>query len=482
MTAISLKSLFRGSPDPVTQITGLALDPREVIAGDLFIALKGSERDGHDFVQDAIDRGAAAIACERELHDLSVPVISDRALRAKVGELAARFYGEPALALRTVAVTGTNGKTSVCWYVASLLAALKIPAACHGTIGWGTPPMLASASLTTPDAITLQARLNALRFRGVRWVALEASSHALDQDRLGGVNPEIAVFTNLSRDHLDYHRDMDAYLVAKARLFSMPSVKIAIINADDAASASIRKAVNRHAEIVTVGKGKKGADVRYTLHDRDVGVELQTETPWGRYSAVLPMIGETGPLNVLNAMTSLASAGIDMHALWDAAATLPPVPGRMQVFDAPVPIIVDYAHTPDALARTMKSLQRRFSDGIVCVFGCGGERDQGKRALMAEVVDRLAVDAWVTDDNPRGEPPCHIRDQVCQSFSRLAPHNVGDRARASKEAYRSARPGQALLIAGKGHEFGIECGGRITPHSDIELARDLSKNWAARAC
>jgi len=481
MTAVSLKSLFPGSSDPVTQITGLTLDSRDVIAGDLFLALKGSARDGHDFVQDAIDRGAAAIACERKLHDLPVPVINDEALRAKVGELAARFYGEPALALRIVAVTGTNGKTSVCWFVASLLAALNIPAASHGTIGWGVPPKLASANLTTPDAITLHARLNALRFQGVRWVALEASSHALDQDRLGGVNPEVAVFTNLSRDHLDYHRDMDAYLVAKARLFSMPSVKTAVINADDAASAAIQKAVNRRAEIVTVGTGK-GADVRYTLRDRDLGVELQAETPWGRYAAVLPMIGETGPLNVLNAMTSLASAGIDMHTLWGVAARLPPVPGRMQVFDAPVPIIVDYAHTPDALARTMKSLQQRFAGGVVCVFGCGGERDQGKRMLMAEVVDSLAVDAWVTDDNPRGEPPYRIREQVCKSFSRLAPHNVGDRARASKEAYRSARPGQALLIAGKGHEIGIDCGGHMTPHSDIELARDLSQNQAARTC
>jgi len=154
----------------------------------------------------------------------------------------------------------------------------------------------------------------------------------------------------------------------------------------------------------------------------------------------------------------------------------------MQVFDAPVPIIVDYAHTPDALARTMKSLQPRFAGGVVCVFRFGCERHPGQRMLMAEVVDSLAVDAWVTDDNPRGEPPYRIREQVCKSFSRLAPHNVGDRARASKEAYRSARPGQALLIAGKGHEIGIDCGGHMTPHSDIELARDLSQNQAARAC
>ncbi len=481
MTAVSLKSLFPRSSDLVTQITGLTLDSREVITGDLFVALKGSELDGHDFVQDAIERGAAAIACERELRDLPVPSVSDSALRAKIGELAARFYGEPALALRIVAVTGTNGKTSVCWYVASLLAALDIPAACHGTIGWGTPPKLASANLTTPDAVTMQARLNALRFRGVRWVALEASSHALDQDRLGGVNPEVAVFTNLSRDHLDYHRDMDAYLVAKARLFSMPSVKTAVVNIDDAASSVIRKAVNKQARVVTVGRGS-GADVRYALQERATGVELQAETPWGRYACVLPMIGETGPLNLLTAMTSLAAAGIDMHAMWTIATGLPPVPGRMQVFDAPVPIIVDYAHTPDALARAMKSLQRRFADGVVCVFGCGGERDQGKRALMAEVVDSLAVDAWVTDDNPRGEPPCHIRDEVCRRFSRLAPHNVGDRARASEEAYRSARPGQALLIAGKGHEFGIECGGCVIPHSDIELARNLSQNRQVHAC
>ena len=474
MTAISLQSLFPRASDPVTQISGLSLDSRQVIAGDLFIALQGSQSDGHDFVRDAIARGASAVACEREVGDLPVPVVTDPELRGKVGDLAARFYGDPALALRIIAVTGTNGKTSVCWYVATLLAALKESAACHGTIGWGTPPRLKASSLTTPDAITLHARLNALRFRGVRWVALEASSHALDQDRLGGVNPEIAVFTNLSHDHLDYHRDMDAYLVAKARLFSMPSVRVAVINGDDPAANSIEKAVNRGATVLSIGKGK-AVDVRYALSVAEQGLEVSAETPWGKYSQVLPMIAETGLVNLLTAMACLASVGFDMRAMWQLAPELPPVPGRMQVFDAPVPIIVDYAHTPDALERTMKSLRRRYREGVICVFGCGGERDRGKRALMAEVVDNLAVDAWVTDDNPRGEHPCHIRAEVCNGFSRLAPHNVADRARAASEAYLSARPGQALLIAGKGHELGIERGGRVTPHSDLDLARELSK-------
>ena len=485
MTAIALKSLFPGAADPVTQISGLTLDSRQVIPGDLFIALRGSQGDGHDFVHDAAERGALAIACEREVDGLPVPVITDPHLRARVGALASRFYGDPALALRILAVTGTNGKTSVCWYVASLLEGLQERAACHGTIGWGTPPKLAASALTTPDPITLHARLNALRFRGVRWVALEASSHALDQDRLGGVHPEVAVFTNLSRDHLDYHRDMDAYLAAKARLFSMPSVRVAVVNRDDPACHSIEKSVNRGATLVSVGKDKgkrKAADVRFAVSDADDGVELSAETPWGRYAQVLPMVGETGPLNLLMAMTSLASMGFDMHAMWQLAPTLPPVPGRMQVFEAPVPIIVDYAHTPDALERTMRSLQRRFSEGVICVFGCGGERDRGKRALMAEVVDNFAVDAWVTDDNPRGEPPCHIRAEVCNGFSRLAPHNVADRARAASEAYLSAKPGQALLIAGKGHELGIKHGGAVTPHSDIDVARALSQTSDARAC
>lgn len=484
MTAIPLRLLFPDACDPVTQISGLTLDSRQVIPGDLFIALKGSHADGHDFIADAIERGAAAIACERSLPQVPVPpvpVMVDAELRAKVGELAARFYGEPALALRIMAVTGTNGKTSVCWYAASLLAAMDESAACHGTIGWGSPPKLATSSLTTPDPITLQARLNALRFQGVRWVALEASSHALDQARLSGVNPELAVFTNLSRDHLDYHRDMQAYLDAKARLFAMPSVRTAVINSDDAAAGVIEGAVNKGAKILRVGKGS-GADVRVKLADTADGVELSAETPWGKYCQALPMIGETGPVNLLTAMSCLAAMGFDMHTMWQLAGELPPVPGRMQVFEAPVPVIVDYAHTPDALARAMKSLNRRFQDGVICVFGCGGERDRGKRAQMAEVVDAFASDAWVTDDNPRGESPCRIRDDVCRGFSRLTPHNVADRACAAEQAYRAARPGQALLIAGKGHECGIERLSTVMPHSDLDLARALVHAPESRAC
>ena len=478
MTSVPLERLFPEIGDPVTQVSGLALDSRQVISGDLFIALKGRLFDGHDYVAEAVRRGAAAIACERELPAQPVPVIREPALRAKVGDLAARFYGEPTLSLRILAVTGTNGKTSVAWFAASLLSALGEAAACHGTIGWGTPPKLAATSLTTPDPITLHARLGALRLSGVRWVALEASSHALDQHRLAAVHPEVAIFTNLSRDHLDYHADMDAYLKAKTQLFRMPSVKVAVVNCDDPAAQTIESAVAKGVEVLRIGRGKH-ADVRYSV--RDFGQEgacLKVESPWGNVRKPLPMIGETGPLNLLTAMMSLAALGFDLDSMGELIATLPAVPGRMQLFDARVPIIVDYAHTPDALKHTLECLDQKYSRGVICVFGCGGDRDSGKRVEMASVVDRLAASAWVTDDNPRGESASEIRSQICSGFSRLEPHNVADRVRAAEEAYASARAGQALLLAGKGHEFGIVRSGRVTPHSDLDLARTLMERQA----
>ncbi len=477
MTAVPLERLFPGTGDPVTQVSGLALDSRQVISGDVFIALKGALSDGHDFVDEAIRRGASAIACERQLAEQSVPVITRPGLRTMVGDLAASFYGEPALNLRILAVTGTNGKTSVAWYAASLLNGLGEPAACHGTIGWGTPPKLAATSLTTPDPITLHARFNALRLSGVRWVALEASSHALDQQRLSAVNPEVGIFTNLSRDHLDYHPDMNAYLEAKVRLFRMPSVKVAVVNCDDPAAKTIESAVARGVEVWRIGRSKH-ANVRYSLRDADQGTCLEVKSPWGEFRTHLSMIGETGPQNFLTAMTSLAALGFDMRDMIELAAGLPPVPGRMQVFDAKVPIIVDYAHTPDAMQHTLESLRKRFRQGVICVFGCGGDRDAGKRLEMASVVDSLAAGAWVTDDNPRGESASDIRSEICSGFSRLTPNNVADRSRAAEQAFDSAKAGQALLLAGKGHEFGIVRSGRVTPHSDLDLARTLKEREA----
>ena len=477
MTSVSLNRMFSSFPDPVAQVSGLALDSREVIPGDLYIALKGSHLDGHDFVAEAVQRGAAALACEREVPAQPVPVVVEPELRRNVGELAARFYGEPAVNLRILAVTGTNGKTSVAWYLASMLHALGERAACQSTIGWGTPPQLAATTMTTPDPITLHARLNAMRFSGVRWVALEASSHALDQHRLAAVNPEVAIFTNLSRDHLDYHADLDTYLEAKSRLFGMPSVNIAVVNGDDAMAPRIEAATSASVRVCRVGRSKK-ADVRYSLAGAQDGLCMELRSPWGRYELRLPLIGETGAFNLLEAMTSLALLGFPMRQMCDFACGLAQVPGRMQVFSGDVPIIVDYAHTPDALKRALIWLRGQYSEGVICVFGCGGERDPGKRVQMARVVDELASQAWVTDDNPRGESPSEIRSQICRGFSRLRPHNVGDRARAAEQAHASARSGQAILLAGKGHEMGIERANRVIPHSDLDLAQGLMEGEA----
>ncbi len=477
MTSVPLNRMFEGFPDPVAQVSGLTLDSRQVIPGDLFIALKGNHLDGHDFVVEAVRRGAAAVACERQVPAQPVPIVVEPELRRHVGELAARFYGEPAVNLRILAVTGTNGKTSVAWYLASMLQALHEPAACHGTIGWGTPPRLAATSMTTPDPITLHARLNAMRFAGVRWVALEASSHALDQHRLAAVNPELAIFTNLSRDHLDYHTDLDAYLEAKARLFRMSSVNFAVVNSDDPMAGRIEVAAWANASLCRIGR-LRNAHVRYSIGSANAGLCMKFRSPWGRHELRLPPMGETGAFNLLAAMTSLALLGFPMREMCDLAPGLGQVPGRMQLFSGKVPIIVDYAHTPDALKRTLTWLSGQYSEGVICVFGCGGERDQGKRVQMARVVDELASQAWVTDDNPRGESPSEIRSQICRGFSRLRPHNVGDRVTAAQEAYASARAGQAILLAGKGHELGIQRADCVIPHSDLDLAQDLMEGEA----
>jgi UDP-N-acetylmuramoyl-L-alanyl-D-glutamate--2,6-diaminopimelate ligase len=457
------------------KITGLASDSRKVKPGYLFAALAGTKTDGAKFVKDAVARGAVAVlgapAMADDVAALGVRFIPDENPRAGLARYAAAFFAsQPDI---VAAVTGTKGKSSIVAFLREIWTALGKPAASLGTVGVIGPSGVLPLSHTTPDPVEIHELLAKLKAEGVDRLAIEASSHGLDQHRLDGVKISGCGFTNITRDHMDYHATFDDYLAAKLRLFSdvVADGGVAVVNADaEHAERFIAAAEARGLKLITVGR--KGETIRLDRREDHGGAQALTLHFKGKIFYVeLPQAGEFQASNALVAAGLAIGLGEDAARVFAALEHLKGAPGRMEkvAFAASgAPIYVDYAHTPDSLEKVLEALRPHTANRLHVVFGCGGDRDKGKRPLMGAIAVKLADDVIVTDDNPRTEEPCAIRAQILAA----APggREIGDRHEAIRAAVTALGTGDVLIIAGKGHESGQYINGVTYPFSDREEA------------
>lgn len=468
-------------------VTALELDSRRVVPGAGFVVLQGTRAHGRDYLQHAITAGASAVLFDADdpcwdaeagdqCRRAGVIAIGVPALARQLGTIAARFYGEPSADFRTIAaVTGTDGKTSVTHYLAAMLDEADAPAAVLGTLGHGRPGRTQDAGLTTPDAIRLQETLSRLVDEGYRQLALEASSHGLAQYRLDGTRIDVAVLTQLGRDHLDYHPDPAAYAAAKARLFHWPGLRAAVLNIDDEFGRSLAAELASSDTAVLTWGGSVTAD----LHAAELVCEadgLRCRVHHAEHAAELhvPLLGAFNRDNVLAAMGALLALGRPFDEVHARTGRIRPVPGRMELFRVPgrAGIVVDYAHNAGALTAALEALRAHTPGRLWCIFGAGGDRDRGKRPLMGAAAVAGADRVIVTDDNPRGEEPEAIVRDILEGM----PAGTGvdiehDRGRALELALQQASPDDLILLAGKGHETGQIRAGRVRPWDDRAAAR-----------
>jgi len=458
---------------------GLAIDSRKVKPGDLFLAYPGQRTDGRTHIAQAIAAGAHAVLWESEGFQWNVawrtPNLGVADLRSRVGDIASHFFGNPSRDMWLAGVTGTNGKTSCSHWIAQSLTRLGRRTAVIGTLGIGLPGKLDDTENTTPDALSLQSTLARLRANGATGCAMEVSSHGIDQGRINGTEIDVALFTNLTRDHLDYHKTMEDYGAAKARLFRWPGLTHAVVNVDDQFGRELAESIDR-SRITVLGYGLgKGEIAGHRLNLDTRGLKLEITTPWGPAHLSSPLIGEFNAANLLGVLGVLMAAEVSLQDAIEALAQVEPVPGRMQLLRLPhAPlVVVDYAHTPDALDKALRTLRNLLAPGakLQCVFGCGGDRDRGKRPLMGEVATRLADLAIITSDNPRSEDPRAIIEDIVAGAH---PNHVieADRSSAIFKALQSAARNDVVLIAGKGHETYQEIGTQRHPFDDVQIARE----------
>ena len=466
-----LRALLGGSidvPDNV-EIGDLTLDSRAVRRGAAFLACRGRTRHGLEFAPAAVAAGARAVLWEpapgvtAPRFDDSVLVVAVPGLSAQAGFIADRFFGAPSARLAVTGITGTNGKTTCAWLLAAALSACGRRCAYLGTLGCGLPDQVTAGTHTTPDAVTLQRQLAQLRDAGASAVAMEVSSHALDQQRCAGVRFQIAAFTNLSRDHLDYHGDMTAYAAAKGALFDWPSLSARVINVDDPLGAELAVRMPTDGTLIVTGRRAdptlSAPGARYvralqvTLEPG--GLLLELHSSWGSATLRSPLLGEFNADNLLTVLAALLAAGIELPVACAALAACAAPPGRMQLAGGGrLPLaIVDYAHSPDALDKALRAARAHCRGRLLCVFGCGGDRDRGKRAAMGRIAESLADALYITDDNPRSEDPQRIVADILGGLR--APQQAlvqHDRAAAIGMALAAAQADDVVLVAGKGHE------------------------------
>jgi len=476
------------------RVAGLSADSRNLSAGEVFLAYPGSSRDGRDFIPEALERGAAAVFWEPEGFEWDsgwrVPNLPVDGLRGLAGHLAHEVYGRPSEKLWTIGVTGTNGKTSCSHWIAQACQACGARTAVVGTLGTGFPGALEAGSNTTPDAVLLHRSLARLLAAGAQGVAMEVTSIGLDQGRVNGVAFGAALFTNLSRDHLDYHGDMDRYARAKQRLFETPNLAHAVLNLDDVQGVQLARMlaggrVSRAGYSCVTGAAARAGLERYAeAQEIEVGpggIAFTVHSSWGEARVQSSLLGRFNVSNLLGVLTTMLVSGVPFDRAALALAGLQPVAGRMQrLGGAGKPlVVVDYAHTPDALEKTLVALKdvARASGGrLIVVFGCGGERDRGKRPLMGAVASRHADSIVITSDNPRGEDPSSIISAIAATVS--IPHEaIEDRRAAISRALAAARAQDVVLLAGKGHETYQEIAGRRGPFSDALEAEQALSRW-----
>ena len=462
-------------------ITGLVQDSREVKPGDAFVAIAGFGAHGLNFVDVAREAGAAAVLYEPPApDDLPAPAdaIPVAGLRARMGTMADSFHGHPSAAMTTVGVTGTNGKTSTVQLLAQAWTLRGQKAGTVGTLGSGVYPKIVPTGFTTPLVLRMHALLAELRDEGASAVAMEVSSHALDQGRVDGLHFDVAVFTNLTRDHLDYHGDMARYGAAKARLFDWPGLRAAAVNLDDAFGRELFAAVGGKVRALGFSsRGAAGASVRAEELVLDgSGIRFLLHAGGQAHPVRSPLLGRFNVDNLLGVATTLFALGMAPALIAETLSQLLPVDGRMNRLGgeggAPL-VVVDYAHTPDALEQALASLRAHTAGTLTCVFGCGGERDTGKRPQMAAIAERLADRVIVTDDNPRNEDGDAIVADILAGFAEPARVVVQrDRAAAIAQAIDGAGADDVVLVAGKGHEPYQDVGGVKHPFEDAAVARD----------
>ncbi len=467
------------------EITGLSLDSRALAAGMAFVALRGTRQHGIAYADAARRAGAALILAEAP-PPLDLPAANDTVwidrLGARLGEIAARFHGDPSRALVVVGITGTNGKTSSVQLLTQALELLGARAASIGTLGAGLHGHLQPAARTTPDAIAVQGLLAEFRAAGASHVAMEVSSHALDQCRVGGVHFRVAAFTNLSRDHLDYHGSMQAYGAAKARLFDWPQLGCAVINRDDAFGAQLCGRLHAGVRLLDFSaSGDPQAALRASALASDAdGLSFTLHAGLRSTALRSPLLGRFNVANLLTVAGCLLGLGFDFDAVAGVLPQLQPIRGRMNRLGGSTRplVVVDYAHTPDALEQALTALRAHCRGRLLCVFGCGGERDAGKRPLMGAIAARLADLSILTDDNPRGEDAAAIIAAIRGGMPADAPaHIERDRARAIAQALCLAQAGDVVLIAGKGHETYQESAGQVRAFDDRAEASAALERW-----
>jgi UDP-N-acetylmuramoyl-L-alanyl-D-glutamate--2,6-diaminopimelate ligase len=464
----------------------LTLDSRKVRPGDLFLAVPGGAQDGRQHMLDAITRGAAAIAYEAEgapaMTASSAALVPLKGLAGQLSAIAGRFYGEPSRGLHLIGVTGTNGKTSVSQLLAQALDELGERCGIIGTLGTGFHGALQLGQHTTPDPIGVQATLSNLKKEGAKAVAMEVSSHGLDQGRVAALDFDVAVFTNLSRDHLDYHGSMAAYGEAKAKLFVQQGLRCRVINLDDAFGRQLAVQPSE-SRLITYSLDDASAG----LHCRDIqfsdaGVRARLITPRGEGSLRSPLLGQFNLSNLLAVVGALLAMDYPLDEILKLLPQLQAPAGRMQRLGggAQPLVVVDYAHTPDALQKALEALRPHVRGQLLCLFGCGGDRDSGKRPLMGEVAERLADRVLVTDDNPRGEDPQQILADIRAGFAEPPRAQfLSGRGEAIAQLIAEASVDDVILLAGKGHEDYQEIAGQRHPFSDIEAARHALDAWEA---
>ncbi len=479
-------------------ITRLVGDSRDVQAGDTFVAYPGGQADGRRYIAQAIARGANAVLWEA--HDFQwdpawrVPHLALHDLRQQAGVLADKVYGQPSRQLRMVGVTGTNGKTSISHWLAKSFSALERKCGLIGTLGNGFPDALKASANTTPDALRVHELLAQFVQQDARAAVMEVSSHALAQGRVNGVHFDVALLTNLTRDHLDYHGDMQHYAAAKRRLFDWARLGHAVLNLDDPFGAELAAQLREGgAEVVGYGLLPGSLELARRLGIRGVhgvlqhadaqGMDILLHTSWGDAALHSRLLGRFNAANLLGALAVLLVSDVPVDAAVRELGVQKAVAGRMQAMggkDAPT-VVVDYAHTPDALENVLCTLREVQPAGgrLICIFGCGGDRDRGKRPMMGRVADRFADVRILTSDNPRSEAPEDIIDEIAAGMSGEF-RVIEDRARAITETIAAAKPQDTVLVAGKGHENYQEIAGVRHPFSDSEIAQRALSVWTPK--
>ena len=485
--AMNLETLIQSTPvisvmgSPDVTVLGLSCNSRTVRAGDLFFAIPGSSENGIHFVREAIEKGAIAFVTAEDISRneipsiAGVPVVRVPDARVAMAALSSAFYGHPSASLAVAGVTGTNGKTTTAWIIRHLCDAVGRPCGLVGTIEYVLPGIIEPASRTTPESIDLQRMLAVMRDGGFRAASLEVSSHALMQHRIGGVEFDATIFTNLTQDHLDYHGSMEEYFEAKRLLFTGLAKQTkkkgrAIINSDDRYGHRLLDRVHG-VPIITYGQGSschfRASNIAYTA----TGTIFRLDAKGRSYLVRTPLIGLFNVYNTVAALAATSAMGLELRRAIAAVASIPQVPGRLER----VPVkrnfqaFVDYAHTPDALVNVLSTLRQLNPASIITVFGCGGDRDRAKRPLMAAAVEQNSDHVILTSDNPRGEDPLEIIKEAARGFRARGYESYVDRESAIRRAVEIAAPGDIVLVAGKGHEDYQETESGRHPFDDVRV-------------